>query len=106
MTEAGTPLLLAAKWTHDCQGKMDYDGNILSISTRYWPGSYQANGYVSAKSALVLWGADGEDVELSVREFEAEDFATLAPRVEEWAQGQMDRAVRALRAEFAEAHDD
>lgn len=26
-----------AKWTPDCQGKKDYDGQILSISTRYWP---------------------------------------------------------------------
>ena len=27
-----------AMWTDDCQGKKDYDGNMVSISTRYWPG--------------------------------------------------------------------
>ena len=26
-----------AKWTDDCQGKKDYDGKILCLSTRYWP---------------------------------------------------------------------
>ncbi len=28
---------LAAKWTNDCQGKKDYDGSIVRITTRYWP---------------------------------------------------------------------
>jgi hypothetical protein len=24
-------------WSPDCSGKQDYDGNILSVTTRYWP---------------------------------------------------------------------
>lgn len=28
----------AAKWTPDCQGKQDFDGPLLSISTRFYPG--------------------------------------------------------------------
>jgi hypothetical protein len=28
---------LCARWTDDCQGKKDYDGRIISLSTRYWP---------------------------------------------------------------------
>jgi|GEM_PF-4384321 hypothetical protein len=27
----------AAQWTPDCQGKWDYDGQLVSISSRYWP---------------------------------------------------------------------
>ena len=27
-----------AMWSDDCQGKKDYDGRLISISTRYWPG--------------------------------------------------------------------
>lgn len=27
-----------AMWTLDCQGKQDFDGPLLSVSTRYWPG--------------------------------------------------------------------
>jgi hypothetical protein len=26
-----------AFWTTDCAGKQDFDFNILSVSTRYWP---------------------------------------------------------------------
>ena len=33
-------LLLAAEWTDDCQGKKDYDGDVLAITTRCWPASY------------------------------------------------------------------
>lgn len=25
-------------WEPDCQGKQDYDGPIITVSTRYWPG--------------------------------------------------------------------
>lgn len=27
-----------AIWTDDCQGKKDFDGPLIWISTRYWPG--------------------------------------------------------------------
>lgn len=27
-----------AMWTPDCQGKQDFDGPIISVSTRYYPG--------------------------------------------------------------------
>lgn len=27
-----------AAWTPDCQGKQDFDGSLISVSTRYWPG--------------------------------------------------------------------
>jgi hypothetical protein len=33
-----TELKPYAQWTNDCQGKKDFDGPILSLSTRYWPG--------------------------------------------------------------------
>lgn len=26
-----------ARWTDDCQGKKDFDGTIIDISSRYWP---------------------------------------------------------------------
>lgn len=28
---------VAAEWADDCQGKKDFDGPIVSVSTRYWP---------------------------------------------------------------------
>lgn len=38
------------KWTNDCQGKMDYDGEVVSINTRLWPPNYDANGRWTATS--------------------------------------------------------
>jgi hypothetical protein len=31
-------LMPRAEWTQDCQGKQDFDGPIISVSTRYYPG--------------------------------------------------------------------
>lgn len=44
------------EWTPDCQGKWDYDGQIIYVSTRYWPrgGSwhlYQDGKFVSDSTA-------------------------------------------------------
>jgi hypothetical protein len=89
-------LRLAAQWTDDCFGKKDYDGDILSVSTRYWPDC-------TAHSSLILWTKYEDcrdDVRLIDKDFEAASFEELAPQVEAWAQEQMDKAFEALRADF------
>lgn len=118
---------LAAKWTPDCGGKKDYDGDILSVSTRYWPEDggfyvltdergFRKNDILSkpsAHSSLVFWNGEhgtrkdtgGDYVVLVDAEFEGETFDEVARQVEKWAQQQTDRAVKALRREF-EAEED
>lgn len=114
---------LVAEWTDDCQGKKDYDGDILSISTRYWPrgGGFHVFDRLrpelgmqdnetrpeikpSATSSLVIGFRDEDGCEdtfeLASAEFEADTFEEIAPQVRDWAQTQMDRAVTVLRAEF------
>lgn len=114
---------LSAKWTDDCQGKKNYDAEILSISSRYWP---RGGGYMmvvsepgklpqfkdndsrpelrpSAVSSLIIrHGEDEEDIELASQEFEADTQEEVQAQVETWAQQIMDRAVAALRKEFSE----
>lgn len=123
MSETSETLLLAAKWTDDCQGKKDYDGRILSISTRYWP---RGGGFhlfdsrhpelglqnnetrprikPSATSSLVIWYLDEngcqDSLDIVSAEFKGETFEEINPQVEAWAQKQMDRAVSILRKEF------
>jgi hypothetical protein len=113
---------LAAKWTNDCGGKKDYDGDILSVSTRYWPEDggfwigdekgFRKNDILSkpsAKCSLCFWdGSEGtrEDTggaysNLISADFEGDTFEEVAAKVEAWAQEQTDRAVAALRREFA-----
>lgn len=125
MTEpAGPQFKLAAHWTDDCQGKKDYDGEILSISTRYWPRGGSALVFdsahpelglhkparpdvkPSASSSLMLHYADADGdadyIKLIEKDFEAETQEEVQAEVEAWAQEQMDRAVAALQREFTE----
>lgn len=111
---------LAAGWTPDCQGKQDYDGKILSVSTRYWP---RGGGYFvvenfpgqpvkiegnearpeqkpSAHSSLIINEQGGNYYELVEKSFEAETEQEVKTQVEKWAQEQMDKAVKVLADAF------
>jgi len=99
---------------NDCQGKKDYDGNILSISTRYWPAGgglaviIPGRGLVenpfdckpSARSSLILHYSDDEYITLTESEFEGETFEDVSKQVELWAQMQMNAVVELLKREF------
>ena len=110
-------MTLDARWTDDCGGKKDYDGDILSVSSRYWPGGVGLQVYggsdaekeeiagikPGATSLLVINSKEGlgQDAVLVENSFEGDTFEDIRSQVEKWAQEQMDRAVAALRAEFA-----
>lgn len=103
-------VLSEIEWTNDCQGKQDFDGEILSLSTRYWP---QGGGFwafdpatgreesnedrpeirPSAKSSILLLGA-----EIASQDFEANTEAEVKAQVESWARGQIERIVRIMKA--------
>jgi hypothetical protein len=112
---------LSAQWTDDCQGKKDYDGPILSISTRYWPrgGSFlvfdsnnpqlgmqggESRPHIkpSATSSLVINHGEEDYLKLVTADFEAETEEEVKAAVEMWAQTQMDKAVMVLRAAFVD----
>lgn len=111
-----------AEWTDDCQGKKNYDGELVSLSTRYWP---QGGGFwlvarnaigatidenpapeikPHANSEIVLRTGDDEreDVTLVERDFEGETFEEVKSQVEAWAAEQYARIAHALRREFGE----
>ncbi len=96
--------ILKAEWTLDCQGKQDYDGEIISISTRYWPSNYQSNKKVSAKCSLHLNFKDyPEYIELVSQEFEGDTEAEVKFKVEQFAQLQFDKVVGLLPKEFPQS---
>jgi len=43
------------KWTNDCQGKKDFDGPIVTLSSRYWP----SGGGFSMLDTGTGWPANG-----------------------------------------------
>ena len=103
-------------WTDDCQGKKDYDGRLVSISCRYWPGpagmeafntvshhggdvSFSNTPYgkrPSANASIILnfgtpLGPDDFDDYSKWREkdFEADSEAVVKMLVENWVKEQM-----------------
>ena len=113
-------LSVPAKWTPDCQGKWDYDGDIITVSTRYWGrgGSFwiveSGKGIVntgeaperqhikpSAHSAIHLNYGDGDYVEIVAAEFEGETETEVKAAVEAWVKTQFHWIVLRLAPELA-----
>lgn len=94
------PIIPCAKWTDDCQGKKDYDGRLLSISTRYWPTGYSAQP--SAHTAIhINWGEPdqygyGDYTVLRSAEFTAQTEDEVKTLVEAWVKEQMTNIVKKL----------
>jgi len=103
-------VLSEIEWTNDCQGKQDFDGEILTLSSRYWPqgGGYwafdQATGkeasnedrpeiLPSATSSILLLGE-----EIASQDFKANTEAEVKAQVEAWARGQIERVIRIMKA--------
>lgn len=103
----GEQLVPCAKWQDDCQGKKDYDGRLISISTRYWPGPDggsamtfdSATGQIgeapygskpSAKASILLNHGEpdqygyGDYTDLAEAEFEGDTEADVKAKVEVW----------------------
>lgn len=93
-------------WVHDCQGKQDYDAEVIRLSCRFYPRgggfSILSSGTWSENEdrpeirpsaiAHILWG---EIDELSKAEFEGESEADVKAQVENWARVQI-AAIRML----------
>lgn len=112
-----------ARWTDDCQGKKDFDGELVRLSSRYWPRGggfhtfsrqegWQGNETrpeikPSAKASILLYfGPTEEECEydyetLIAQDFEADTEAEVKAQVEAWAQAQYDKIAATLRSAFA-----
>lgn len=104
-----------AEWTNDCSGKKDFDGPIVSISTRYWP----ANGgfYVldksgfnenqaepgdkpSARACIVVNLSGGDSIEIVACDFEADTEEEVKSQVEKWADEKFKQVVSSVKSAF------
>jgi len=106
------------RWTDDCQGKKDYDADLVRLSSRYWPrgGSFllinrDEQGVTfsdtndptrqhirpSAVSSIIL----GYDTEVATASFEADTPEEVFAAVEAWAQVQFERVQSAVLREFS-----
>ena len=112
-----------AVWTNDCCGKKDFDGEMLTVSSRYWPkgGSgmafdtehpgrglhrYDDGSQCSASSKILFhYTKENGDTDYLVVA-ETGDYITGATqeevqtKIEDWVQKTTDRILRALIREF------
>jgi hypothetical protein len=108
MSNKITDFAPAARWTPDCNGKQDYDGRLLSISTRFWPAWKSSVGRPSAHAAILIdhtvlydnpdrtdeWESDYAT--LSEAEFAADTDDAVKLQVEEWVRSECVRILTAL----------
>ena len=90
--------MLRYHWVDDCQGKKDYDGQIVWLSSRYWPASYSSDGRPSAK-ASILTACEETPVDgrvLFAAEFSAGTEAEVKQLVEAWADETIKRLLANL----------
>lgn len=84
-------ILEGAAWTDDCQGKKNFDLNIVQLSTRYWP-NHTASASILVRGNMV-----------ASKDFEGRSEVEVKYRVEIWARESitkvMDAVVRAFPAE-------
>jgi hypothetical protein len=93
----------AARWTSDCGGKQDYDGPLLSISTRYWPAWKSADNRPSAHASIIVkhglvteddeWGDYSTLAEVDVQ---ADAEAEVKAQVEAWVRTECARILTRL----------
>ena len=118
MTTDTDPIWHNARWTDDCAGKKNFDGDVLSISTRYWPaggGFFISKGgklrpsievcpdiKPSATAALMLRLAGGRYIAIVAQAFKADTPEEVFAAVEVWATAQFNRAIAALSREFGD----
>ncbi len=110
-------LLPCVRWTDDCQGKKDYDGRLVSISTRYWPrgggfwvlrdGEFQDNDArpeirPKASASIVLNHGEpdkygyGNYIVIAEQDFEADTEAEVKALVEAWVAEQFRAIARKI----------
>ena len=102
-----------ARWTPDCQGKWDFDGRFIVVSSRYYPqgGGFhifdRVNGFrpsietnpnlrPHAVSAIHLEHGEADDnghnadyLIITEKEFDGDTEAEVKARVETWVQEQV-----------------
>jgi hypothetical protein len=79
-----------AEWTTDCGGKMDYDSDLLKLSTRYWPDhTAKAQIYINVKD-------DFHGIQLATQWFEGETKEDVQDQVEKWVNEQFNKIIRIL----------
>lgn len=87
--------LLPEAWLPDCQGKQDFDSDLVALSCRYYPPNYDSQGRHSV-SASIIFG-EGQDT-VAQHNFHADTEAGAKGKAEQWAAERVASIVSTLTA--------
>lgn len=103
------PIEPIAEWTLDCNGKQDYDANLVTLSSRYWP---RGGGFFTFDTSTGILGEDRDrpenkpcasstiyvlDEQYAHADFEGETEEEVKAQVEAWAAAQVESVKAAMR---------
>jgi hypothetical protein len=104
--------VMEAEWKPDCCGKQSCDNEAVSVDLRYYPrgggfftlsdGSNELKGdetrpHIPPSVTGVVWLGEDRMIEA---EFDAETEAEVKALADAWAKEQLQRVVKAVKAEF------
>ena len=95
-----------AKWTDDCQGKKDFDGRLVSISTRYWPSNYSKDGRRSANASIVINHGEPDQygfadyLTIAEQDFNGETEEEVKRQVERWVNERLQEIAGLLMSHY------
>lgn len=97
-------------WADDCQGKKDYDADLVRLSSRYWP---RGGGFTEFNNGRFVENEDRPEIKpsavshillgderLASADFEGETEDEVKAKVEAWAAEQVARVEAAIRSAF------
>lgn len=90
---------LYAQWMPDCQGKQDFDGPLISVSTRYWPDFTAHSSIILRLGPKQPNDGGGDYLVWRDRKFSGDTEAEVKSQVEAWAKMQMEDIVGLLGGE-------
>ena len=101
---------LQAEWENDCQGKQDFDADIVHLSSRFYP---QGGSFSALNAGRWIENADRpsippsatatiylQDLELASASFEGRTEAEVKAKLEVWAREQFRTVVAAMSVAF------
>lgn len=101
---------LQAQWEPDCQGKQDFDADLVRLSSRFYP---QGGGFSELNAGRWLENKDRpaippsavatislQDRELTSASFEGHTEAEVKAKLESWAREQFSKVASAMSAAF------
>lgn len=101
---------LQAEWTPDCQGKQDFDADLVRLSSRFYP---RGGGYSELRSGVWLENRDRpsippsavatiyfQDKELARAGFDGETEEEVKAKLEAWARDQFAKVRTAMDEAF------